>query len=82
MYIYCDNCKKWLHMECVHLTEEEAKDIEEYVCIKCQQWLIFKYTFCSILMSQVMLVVGPSRAGKSSLIDALTYGQFHREFYP
>ncbi|CAD8173368.1 unnamed protein product [Paramecium pentaurelia] len=33
-------------------------------------------------MSQVMLVLGPSRVGKSSLIDALTYGQFHREFYP
>lgn len=33
-------------------------------------------------MSQVVLVVGPNRAGKSSLIDALTYGQLHREFYP
>lgn len=29
-----------------------------------------------------MLVLGPNRVGKSSLIDALTYGQFHREFYP
>lgn len=33
-------------------------------------------------MSQVMLVLGPNMVGKSSLIDALTYGQFHKEFYP
>jgi len=28
IYIFCEECKKWFHMECVHLTEEEAKDIE------------------------------------------------------
>lgn len=28
IYIFCEACKRWLHMECVHLTEEEAKDIE------------------------------------------------------
>lgn len=33
-------------------------------------------------MSSILLVVGPPRVGKSSLIDALTYGAFHREYYP
>ncbi|CAD8193745.1 unnamed protein product [Paramecium octaurelia] len=32
-------------------------------------------------MSQIVLVVGPLRSGKSSLIDALTYGQLHKEIY-
>ncbi|KAM3129111.1 hypothetical protein pb186bvf_018747 [Paramecium bursaria] len=33
-------------------------------------------------MSNILLVVGPPKVGKSSLINCLTYGAFHKEFYP
>ncbi|CAD8193743.1 unnamed protein product [Paramecium octaurelia] len=37
VYIFCESCKKWLHMDCVHLTEDEAKNIEEYICVQCNK---------------------------------------------
>jgi hypothetical protein len=36
-YIYCEKCKKWIHMACVGLSEDQAKGIDYYVCPKCSQ---------------------------------------------
>ena len=36
-YIQCDICDKWFHYQCVGLDEEDAQDIEKFVCMLCQK---------------------------------------------
>ncbi|MES9883655.1 MAG: hypothetical protein ABW185_22615, partial [Sedimenticola sp.] len=33
--IQCDTCEEWFHGACVNVDEEEAKDIDQYVCPRC-----------------------------------------------
>merc|ERR1719430_561836 len=34
-YIGCERCSDWFHGRCVGILQAEAKDIDEYVCPKC-----------------------------------------------
>ncbi|XP_072022226.1 nucleosome-remodeling factor subunit BPTF-like isoform X2 [Amphiura filiformis] len=34
-YIGCDMCQNWFHGSCVNITEEEAEQLNEYVCKEC-----------------------------------------------
>ncbi|GAB6020776.1 hypothetical protein CHUAL_003435 [Chamberlinius hualienensis] len=36
-YIGCDLCSNWFHGECVNITEEKAKHLDEYVCEDCKK---------------------------------------------
>lgn len=36
-YIGCDACDGWFHGSCVSVTEEESRDIEQYICPPCQE---------------------------------------------
>ncbi|XP_061888710.1 nucleosome-remodeling factor subunit BPTF-like [Entelurus aequoreus] len=36
-YIGCDLCTNWYHGECVGVTEKEAQDMEDYICVECKQ---------------------------------------------
>jgi hypothetical protein len=33
--VQCDTCDELFHGECVNLTEDDVKDLEEYICPKC-----------------------------------------------
>lgn len=33
--IQCDYCEEWFHGSCINLTAEEAKEIDQYLCPKC-----------------------------------------------
>jgi len=34
--VQCDECFHWVHLTCAGLTEDEAQDLPEYICFKCQ----------------------------------------------
>ena len=36
-YIGCDMCQNWYHGTCVNITEEEAEQMNEYVCKECSE---------------------------------------------
>jgi hypothetical protein len=37
MYIQCDQCDMWFHIECLKLSTEEAQDMDGYTCTNCQR---------------------------------------------
>lgn len=36
-YIGCDLCSNWYHGECVGITEKEAKNMDDYICMECKR---------------------------------------------
>jgi len=36
MYVQCDLCNGWYHIECLKLSEDEAQALETYVCKDCE----------------------------------------------
>lgn len=44
MYIQCDVCKLWYHMECLGLSGEEADAMDSYICIECSEKGLVKPT--------------------------------------
>ncbi|CAJ0749489.1 9450_t:CDS:2 [Entrophospora sp. SA101] len=34
--VNCDICNDWCHIECVNLTEQQAVEMDKYICPKCQ----------------------------------------------
>ena len=35
LMIQCDGCEEWFHSICVYVTQEEADEMEEYICALC-----------------------------------------------
>ncbi|XP_055603868.1 nucleosome-remodeling factor subunit NURF301-like, partial [Uranotaenia lowii] len=35
-YVGCDLCNNWFHGDCVGISEEQSKDISEFVCSECK----------------------------------------------
>ncbi|CAH2259231.1 nucleosome-remodeling factor subunit NURF301 [Pararge aegeria] len=36
-YVGCEHCSNWFHGDCVGVTEEMSKSMEEYVCAECRR---------------------------------------------
>ena len=36
-YVGCEHCSNWFHGDCVGVTEEMSKTMEEYVCSECRR---------------------------------------------
>ncbi|XP_061383431.1 nucleosome-remodeling factor subunit NURF301 isoform X4 [Danaus plexippus] len=36
-YVGCEHCSNWFHGDCVGVTEEMSKTMEEYVCTECRR---------------------------------------------
>lgn len=36
-YVGCEHCSNWFHGDCVGVTEEMSKTMEEYVCPDCRR---------------------------------------------
>jgi hypothetical protein len=34
-WISCDACKGWFHGRCVNITQEQAKNLEHFLCLDC-----------------------------------------------
>lgn len=35
-YVGCDLCNNWFHGDCVGITEEQSKEVNEFVCSECK----------------------------------------------
>lgn len=37
LYIKCDSCGKWFHPKCMHLSNAEAEQLEDFFCLGCTE---------------------------------------------
>lgn len=37
LYLGCDSCGKWYHPECVGIKEENAENVEQFMCDNCKK---------------------------------------------
>ena len=63
--ICCNQCGQWYHGSCVSITQEEAKDMEVYVCTACIEYGASLYNLFTI------------RAGGMFTIVCLLLVEFH-----
>lgn len=45
-YVGCDLCNNWFHGECVNITEDESKDLSEFICTECKHARDTQELFC------------------------------------
>lgn len=45
-YVGCDLCNNWFHGECVNITEDESKELSEFICSECKHARDTQELFC------------------------------------
>lgn len=45
-YVGCDLCNNWFHGDCVNITEDESKDLSEFICEECKRARDTQELFC------------------------------------
>ncbi|XP_041977903.1 nucleosome-remodeling factor subunit NURF301 [Aricia agestis] len=45
-YLGCEHCSNWFHGDCVGITEEMSKSMEEYVCAECRRAAETQELYC------------------------------------
>nr|XP_034840271.1 nucleosome-remodeling factor subunit NURF301 [Maniola hyperantus] len=45
-YVGCEHCSNWFHGDCVGVTEEMSKSMEEYVCAECRRAAETQELYC------------------------------------
>lgn len=45
-YVGCDLCNNWFHGDCVNITEDESKDLSEFICSECKHARDTQELFC------------------------------------
>lgn len=45
-YVGCDICTNWFHGDCVNITEEQSRNISEFICDECQKAMENQELYC------------------------------------